>query len=362
MKPWLIDPQGIRRGQVEALSGDAVLRDAGLGTYQISAVLTERTAAVGPGWRLLIPGVTSGPIRSISTDVTQNFVKVTWTGVSELACLAHRVTLPDPLRAPDAQRTDYYRATGRAETAIRSLVDLNAGPSAREDRRTQFLTLPPSKAQGNVVTVRTRLKNLLDECRHLAREGGVTFDATWVGDRIEFVVRTPKDLSRQVRFGGKKGGLKNASWSLSAPTTTAVVVGGQGEGASRTLKEYIRTSTWGRIETFKDQRDTDKAEDLDKSGEKQLDDGAESATANFSLAEVPGLTYGVDYQLGDIVSVHLGNSTLAKPVREVHLTWTPTGRNAEISVGDHDQADNKQPAWVSEVKSLKARTTELEVI
>ncbi|WP_298176876.1 hypothetical protein, partial [Saccharomonospora sp.] len=64
---------------------------------------------------------------------------------------------------------------------------------------------------------------------------------------------------------------------------------------------------------------------------------------------------------GDTVTVELGPATIAEPVRAVELSWDGHGRTASLTLGDHDQADDKVPAWVKKIRDLDARVRGIEV-
>src|SRR5699024_7654397 len=191
-----------------------------------------------------------------------------------------------------------------------------------------------SQGRGSRVTTNLRYMNLLEESRKLARLGGVRFDAVQEEDsRIVFRFRVPRDRSRSVRFTDRNGGVTDGSYSLAAPTATVVLVAGQGEGTARNIIERSRATTWGRrVEAFKDQRDTDEADELEQSAIEQLDEGEAGAGASFTVAESPGLVCGVDYRRGDTGSVVLCASTSSQPVRTVELSCDGHGRSSYLTL------------------------------
>src|SRR5699024_3701176 len=137
-----------------------------------------------------------------------------------------------------------------------------------------------------------------------------------------FRFRVPRDRSRSVRFTDRNGAVTGGSYSRAAPTATSVLVAGHGESAGRDIIARSRGTTWGRsIERFKDQRDTDEADELEQSATEQLDEGQAGAGASFPAVETPGLVYGIDYELGDTVTVELGPVTVTEPVRAVEIAW-----------------------------------------
>ena len=364
---WAVDSGRVRRGHLVPLECSVVLRDADVGTFQVTTVLDDLGALVGDGWRVVVQDgsvtILSGPITSRSPDPLNGTLVL--EGVSDLVHVRDKIVFPDPSRAGDAQTADaYYKRSGVAETVIRDMVHANAGTGIHSSRtRYGGFTVTTSRGRGSVVRTNLRYKNLLEESRALARLGGVTFDAVQEeGANIVFRFRVPVDRSRSVRFSERNGGVSEASFSLDAPSATTVFVAGQGEGAARNIIARSRATSWGRsIEVFKDQRDTDDAAELDQSATEQLDEGAAGAGAQFSVTEVPGLVFGADYALGDTVTVEAGHLTISEPVRAVELTWDGHGREATLTLGDHDQADNKTPAWVKRIKKLDARVRGMEV-
>ena len=363
---WAIDPDRVRRGHLVAHECTVVLRDAETGTWTVTVQDDDLAGRVRDGWRVLIQdggvSVVSGPVTSVAPDLADH--TVTLDGVSDLVHVEDRLIYPDPSRQAESQTADsYYKRKGAAETVIRDMIHANAGTGALAARRAPGFTVTSSQGRGSIVSTNLRYKNLLEEARALARLGGVTFDAIQEEDsRIILRFRVPRDRSRAVRFADGNGGVTEGSYSLDAPTATTVLVAGQGEGADRTIIERDRDSTWGRrIEIFKDQRDTDEADELEQSAVEQLDEGAAGAGANFVATETPGLVFGTDYMLGDTVAVEIGAATIVEPVRAVELVWDEFGRTARLTVGDHDQADEQTPAWVKKIRDLDARVRGMEV-
>ena len=363
---WAIDPDRVRRGQLQALECTVVVRDADVGTFALTVPDDELAGRMRDGWRVLIQDggqtILSGPVEEVAPNVADRTVE--FTGVSDLVHVADRLVYPNPALPGASQTSDaYYKRNGPAETVIRDMVHANAGEGAISVRRADGFAVEASQGRGSTVSTNLRYKNLLEEARTLGRLGGVTFDAMQEQDaRIVFRFRVPVDRSRSVRFTDRNGGVTDGSYSLAAPTATVVLVAGQGEGTARNIIERSRATTWGRrVEAFKDQRDTDDADELEQSAIEQLDEGEAGAGASFTVAESPGLIYGVDYRLGDTISVELGTATISEPVRAVELSWDGHGRTASLTLGDHDQADDKTPGWVKKIRALDARVRGLEV-
>ena len=369
---WAVDPGRVRRGHL-ALVGEVsvVVRDADVGSFQVPVALDDDlTARVGPGWRVIVQDgeetVLSGPITSIEPDLVQR--EVVLGGVDDLVHLRDRIVYPDPTRPAEQQTVDaYYKRSGMsgnvAHVLIRDSLASNAASNALPSRRVPNSAVGSGAGLGVATSTNLRYQELLASVRSLARLGGFTFSCLQERDnRIVVRFRAPVDRSRSVRFTERNGGVEEGRYALAAPTATDAIVAGQGQGAARTILHRTRATDWGRrIEVFKDQRDTDDQAELEQSATEQLDEGQAGASAQFTVVESPGLRYGADYQLGDTVAVEVGSLTITEPVRTVELTWDGHGRTATLTLGDHDQADDKTPAWVSKWKNLDARVRSQEV-
>ena len=358
---WAVDPGRVRRGHLSPLECSVVLRDCDVGSWTVTVEDDDLARRVVEGWRLIIVDddlVVSGPVLRFGTDVAER--SVTLEGVDDMIHLADRLVYPDPQASAESQGSEaYYRRSGPAETVIRNMIFYNAGQAALVDRRA--LVVASTAGRGATVSTNLRFKNLLEECRSLARLGGVQFMVVQEWDnRIVCRFRVPQDLSRRVRFTPQSG-LAAGSYSLAGPTVTHVVVAGQGEGTARTLIERSQSSSWGRrVEQFQDRRDTDDLADLEQAGAETLADGAEGATAQVEVQEVPGCRFGTDFLLGDTVTAEFGAATVSEPVRQVELSWDGHGRTVSVTLGDHESDDDQSPAWVRYVRDLNSRVRGLE--
>lgn len=370
---WAVDPDRVKRGQLEVLSCTAIPRDADIGTWTMTVVDDELSRRVEDGWRVIIlddTGFTmSGPVLSYGGYVVDK--SLTFSGEDDLFHVASRDTYPDP-RKPAEQQTDaaYWKKSGPAGTLLDELIYRNVGRGGIPERAVDRLFMDGAYSGvglGSTVSVNTRYKNVLETSRDLARAGGVTFWAVQPEDSTSIVVRfrEPRDMSRRVRFAlGDGGGLTGGSWSVTAPTVTSVLVAGQGQGAARTIKEHVQSSgDWGfRVEQFQDRRDTDDPKELEQAGTDTLAEGAAGASAVVEVSEVPGLIYGIDFQLGDTVLVDFGRAQITEPVRAVELTYDGFGRTAKLTLGDHAQDEDQDPAWVKHVRGIGKRLRGLETI
>lgn len=366
MEVWAIDPGGVRRGLLDPIGCSAVFRDSDVGSWSVEVDAADELAQrMVDGWGVMIvdgPLRMSGPANDFDVTAAATVDK-TITGEDELVRLRHKLTYPNPTRQVSDQDVARWTRKGSAETLIRDLIRVNAGPDALESRRSPGLVMQPDLGRGASITIDTRLKPVIDEARAAARLGGLTFSAVRVEpSEVPLSFRVPRDLSRRVRFSreGPQGGITEVELKASAPTCTTAIVAAQGEGAERDIYETTAPSTaWGeRIEALKDRRDTSDTGALDQTGAEAVKDGAAKASATFKVAEVPGLVFGVDYQLGDIVSVAVGGVTISQPVRTAEVTWDGYGRTVALALGDTPDPDD--PVLLGRVQDLQARVGHLE--
>lgn len=369
---WAVGPDRVPYGQLEVLEWSAVLRDCDEGTWTMTLVDDDLSRSMVEGWRVIASDegqtVFSGTVLSYGGDVGDE--SLTISGIDDTALLGFRVTYPDPTKPAEQQSAAaYYEHTGTAGRVLDKLVWENIGLGAVEPRRIARWAQSPAGGGGlgSSVSISTRYKNLLEESRTLARLGGVTFLANQQedSDRIVLRLRAPEDLTSWAWFSrGDGGGLTGGTYTLTAPTVTNVLVAGQGQGVARTIKEHAASpSPWGmRIEQFQDRRDTDDPDELQQAGAETLAEGAASASATVEVEEVPGLVYGVDYRLGDIVRVDFGRATVDEPVRAVELTGDPFGRTVKLTLGDHASEDDNNPVWDKQIRALARRLRGLETI
>lgn len=359
-----VDPGGVRRGRLVPVgSPSAVWRDTDAGAFMIPVALDDLSSLISDGWEIVIAdgGLTMrGIIESREVSVQDGGLVLTLSGKEGLVLLADRVTYPNPGVAVTAQTAEgYYTRKGTAGVLIRDLIDANAGPAARPERRAARIVCPAPIAQGGNTSVNTRYKPLLEVVRGVARAGGVRVWLEPSGADWAVRIARPRDRSREVRFQVDVDG----SVAVQAPTVTNVVVAGQGQGAARTIREYTQASTWGRrIEVFQDRRDTDDVAEHDQAGAQTLAEGAAAGTASFPVTESDGARFGVDYNLGDMVSVRMGPVVISEPVRAVQVDWDGYGRTVKLTLGDHDQADDNAPAWVARTRDIEARLRRIEAV
>ena len=291
--------------------------------------------------------VDSGPIRTVDwsrSETDAGSGKLTIAGVSDTAVLAEYTCWPNPAAAIGSQADTVYKISNvQAETAMRTLVNLNAGPGALATRRHPLLTLAPDGARGPLITRQVnQFDSLLSVLTDIADAAGLGFRVVQVGAGIQFQVYTPTDRSGTARFSFGLGNLLDANYTTTPPTCTRAVVVAGGQSSPRQCRTYDRTDPLFPglvIEKFVDLTSVDTASvdlvaQMDQAAEEALTSGAGKGSLTISPIDIPLLRYGRDYQVGDTVSAQVRTTWMTDVVHEVTLTCTAAdGTTVKAAVG-----------------------------
>ena len=277
---------------------------------------------------------------------------LTLAGGDDLAVVAEELAFPDPTQAVTSQTAAAYDArSGVAETVIKGYVSANVGSTraaARGDAsapNARVVTVATNQTRGSSVSFQARFDPLMDVVRTLAQASSpqlgvrVTDPA---GGPITFDVYAPTDRSASVIFSRTRRNLRGYSVSRSAPTTTHVVVAGQGTGTARVFRERKDSSAaneWRRIRrTFVDQRQTNVTAELDAAGDEELARGRRSGALSATAVDTDRLRFGEHFTLGDIVSVELEPGvTISDRVTAATITVDADGIHpTQIQIGNPD--------------------------
>lgn len=347
------------------------------GTVQLPAT-PEVMAQLQPGHRLVVirDGQiwTAGPMEvpadySWSVEQDPGVGTVTVAFSDDLAVLAGYITWPDPAAAWSLQEGNTWRQinTANSETIIRTLVNENCGPGALAARQILNLSLPTAAGVGTNTTVRTRFEPLLEVGRRVAIDGGgIGFRTQQTSSGVEFACYAPADLTGIARFSLGLGNLRSLQYKASAPAATHVLVAGS-ETEGSTTRTFVERSdpaaaaAWWRVERYLDgSSETDADGELTAAGNSELGESAAPVELATVTVDTEGLRAGVDYDLGDRVSVALPHGLeVVDVVRSIHLQATPdSGEYVSAVVGS--PAATTDPQLVRLVRTLTRRLGRLE--
>ncbi|WP_329390275.1 siphovirus ReqiPepy6 Gp37-like family protein [Streptomyces sp. NBC_01716] len=379
LRVYVRNPGLERIGQVDDyVSLNAIPRFNAIGAFSMEiAADSEKAPLLVEGNGLIIRTATgdlvdSGPIRTVDWARSESDAgsgKLTVSGISDTEVLAQYTCWPNPAAAIGSQSDAVYKVTDTtASTAMRTLVNLNAGPGALTARKNALLTLAADTFVGAPVTREVnQFDGLLVALQDIARAAGVGFRVVQVGAALQFQVFEPVDRSGTARFSFGLGNLTDANYSTTPPTCTRAIVVAGGQSSPRECRMYDRADPLFPglfIEQFIDQTGTDTASvdleaQMDQAAEEALTSGAGQGSLSISPIDLPQLRYGRDYSVGDTVSAQVRGVWYTDVVREVALSCTAaegTSVKATVGTGDSDaSAVARIYSYLAKIKTDVAR-------
>jgi hypothetical protein len=286
----------------------------------------------------------SGRMQTCTLSQDAEDPRGTWVvaGVDDNVVAAATCTYPSPSLAASAQATDYWTYTAAGETVMKQLVLQNIGAAAQAARKYPWLTVATDLARGSSVSASTRFDSLADMLTALGIRANLGWRFYQAGTGLTFEVFVPADKTALIRLDIRNGGLESTELGYTAPSATQALVLGQGEGTARTVRPVTSTASlaeatsWGlRWEVVKDERNTDVAAELEQAGQEIL---TEQGTTVNSLKVVPSdgpnQTLGIDWDLGDLVTVVIDGTPATATVTEVARSISSAGVITQATVGD----------------------------
>jgi hypothetical protein len=387
----------------------AELRFNDVGGFVLTAPASSRAAAL----LTKTGGITitrntldgSGPVVVFSGRVTTYSLdaqSLEVTGSSDELVLAEKAASPDPSTvgppAGPAYATDQDLRNGTASTVMLAYVKDNAvsgfaaTSASGRNRAVPGLTLGTDQGLGATVYGQARWISLLALMQDLALDGGrdlsvgslrfQLLQSSIAASTITFTVSVPTDRRATVIISRERGTLGAWKRTVNRPSATVVYSLGQGDGANRLViagVDAAASTEYGyEIEAIDDRRDVSDALALLQANASALINSGEDAVVTFTPIDTPSLAWGVDYDLGDLVTVVTQNAatgeseTLAEIVRGVDLTLTAPGSGSSAvevqpiisTPGDtaDDPAARQQRAVARRVGNLERNVDSLSSI
>jgi len=221
---------------------------------------------------------------------------------------------PKPDAAITAQTDEFKRYSGVTEAVVKEA----AGDLA--DVLGASWSVAASSGAGSTQRLEVRFDKFL-ECVAPALEADkltLTFNAGEV-DVVEGST-FPRVLTEDT------GVLGDYEWTIEAPTVTRVVVGGEGQGAARVLREYKNTpreTEWGFVSAaFVDSSLAEGVTDFTPDAAAAFQEGAAKVTVASDLIESDWFRFG-KYKVGDLVHVQVGPVNVTEVIRVVEIRDDP---------------------------------------
>jgi len=359
----------------------SVLRFNNVGSWEITLPADHVLGLVlaSPGAGILVTHRTAGVILSGPTTAVENVSEsgdpngvMKISGVDDSVILGERLAYPTPSSADVTAQTSAYDTVSSevASTAMYGYVERNlvagVAPSARA---ISSLVLAPDTAIGSLVTKSARFDIMGELLTELAVVDGLGFDVKQNDLELEFSVFAPVDRTGEIRMDVQNNTLSSTSYGYGVMGLSRAIVAGQGEGSDRqfvevdTAESLAAETLWGRrIETFIDQRNTAVLAELEQAGLEAL---AESGLTITSIDVVPSsdttMRYGIDWNLGDSVTVVVGGQEVSAVVTQVALSVESDGVRVGATVGQPTGVDydalvaKKQTTTTKRVNALERK-------
>lgn len=327
-----------------------VLRFNNVGSWRFSIPATSTLVDElrEPGYGIILTGpngvLMSGPVLSAKLAQSQDDLKGRWEieGADDSLILQERLAYPDPAEANvSAQSQGNDVRVGSAETVVKGYVGANlvSGPVVR---RSPGLSVAADLSRGATVRGNARFANLQELVYNIAQSGGIGYDVRQDDLSLVFDVFEPVDRSAEVRLDIINNRLRSSEFAYAAPALTRAIVGGAGESLDRLFREVNTNESnaaevsWGRrIEQFIDDRGTEELDKLDQKGlEALIDEGKTRVTMSVTPSDNLTMLYGVDWNLGDTVTVVVNDIEATAVVYEVGLSIQSDGVYLAATVGN----------------------------
>lgn len=226
-------------------------------------------------------------------------------------------------------RSDY--TSDPAETVLKNIVKYNltssgtTGDGRIRNADETSITIQTDGAGGNTIDYACAYRNVLDALQEVATIAGGDFDlvktaaATW--DFRWYSGQLGTDRSASVIFALQYGNMASPTLRRNwLKESTVAIVGGQGEGSSRTTQTRTGTnydSATNSTEIFVDARDLTTTTGLQKRGDIALYQSEARDDLQFDVVQTPGSLYGLHYFLGDKVTGYYQGVTATKQITAV---------------------------------------------
>jgi hypothetical protein len=335
------------------------LATVGNGIIVTRTIVTQVTGVVVQSKILL-----SGPIWHFQRKKQGNQLIV--AGFDDTAYLSMRDAWPVPSAsvAADFASAAYDTRSGASETVIRAYINANAGPGAPVARQIAGLTLDADLGRGSTVHGNARFdqmttKDGLGIIQVLASVGNIGFKIIQVpnGTNLQLQFYVPSDLTSTVKLSEELGTIADFDYSLDGPDLDSggnfVVAGGGGDGTARVFaigSDSASITKWGRIETFRDARDTSDPTTLGERITDTLNNSAEKVSFQATLAQTDSLIYGRDFNIGDKVTCVIDGVSMTNIVQEVNIALDMNSAETVTPL-----VGSMNPANISEVLANFAR-------
>ncbi len=369
----ILDKNLVSQGPVQFLNISAQLYYNAVGAWTITVPYTDALWKimmagdffVNVNWRGLFtfggkcenPGYQDSVPGAAGVGATGAGPFIVLTGADWLGLIANRICYPSPGAAWNAQTAAASDPVTNTplESAIKHYVVNNIGSGAVASRRNSSLNIAATLGRGANVTYSVKFGsgvdlNLMDVIRALINSTGngnamgVQITRNPSTHNLTFDVYVPRNLTGKAWFSEQLGNVTAINFNIVDPTCTDSLV--QGAGTSFIQAVAAGRTIWNAVEVFNDSSSETVVANLQTTANDALLQGQAGPTMGVTATDIPFLTFGRDYYLGDLVSVEVRPGVVysdvvtsvtltADPTQSPEITVVPTiGQNANVTNTD----------------------------
>jgi hypothetical protein len=374
------NPSNVRIGQfrpTDLVGAKFILKFNNVGSWEMKLPQGSRLGEFLrlPGYGVIVTGpdgstLFSGPTLSAQLLQTSENIDGDWTisGVSDDIVLMERLAYPTPSVADVSEQTEASDdRLGYSETIIKEYVSANIGPNAPAVRQIANLSIQTTANLGETVQGRARFQTLQEVIYGLAQTSNLGYTIEQLGTGLQFQVYSPVDRTSTIRMDMDNRQLSRAEYAYAVARVTRAIVGGQGEGEYRHFVEVTNTlslaaeTEWSRrIEVFTDGRNSRVESYLLQDGAEFLaDQGKTIVEMSVTPSDDLNMRFGVDWYLGDKVTVVINDLEASAVVTEVGISIQADGVRLAATVGTPVGIDYESRV-LAKTATLSQRLSNLE--
>lgn len=304
---------------------------------------------------------------------------ITFSGADMLCLLANRVVYRNAALPWASQTVGTTKITDKAETVIKQIVSANLVTAGDTTRRVPHFTVAPDLARGATVTytivinaasttdtTTTAAQSCMDMVRAVAAQSNIGVKIDLIDGELVFDCYIPRDLSATAVFSYGLGNLRSDSLTDAVPTGNAILMqSGATAGAFSETAGDGTTDPYRRVEQYSDQTGTTDADQITQAQADAVVAGDGPTQLAMTGTDIPVLTYGVDYGLGDKVTAEIRDGVEYADIIgavQLHLdaSQDPATESVTPTIGasTDDQADD---ATVTAALAARVRALEKQL-
>lgn len=246
----------------------------------------------------------------------------------------------------------YFRINDNVETIMKEYVQ-----ATLTRKGVSNITIAPNQGRGDKTVYQSRYKNLAEELEKISLSSGMGWDIKldlrnkrFVFDVVEGRnLTSSQNIYPQAIFSTEYDNISCSDMFESRMNfANTAIVAGQGEGTEREIVLIGEEQGLNSFELFVDARDIEYVEDLPIRGQQKLSEVEEVLFFDSKILANQNLEYGVDFKLGDMVTINSEdwNLTDDRRITEITEIYEKDGFSLEINFGE------SMPTIIDKVKAV----------